>query len=127
MTTTYWLTTGLAGCSRSISAGEYILRQGEEGGSMYYILSGDVLVVLDEIDRAPVAELGAGQLFGEMAALAGGRRSASVIASTPCELLELRPAQLREAFRRHPDLRERLGRLGLARAEANLDCMRRAA
>jgi Na+:H+ antiporter len=125
ITTSSWLAG--YGRTRCIAAGEYIIREGDEGSSLYYILSGGVLVLQTEMGEAPVAELGAGQLFGEMAALTGGRRSASVVATAACQVLELPAEQLREAFGREPELREQLGRLGVARAEANLELLREAA
>ena len=68
--------------------GATIVKQGDEGDSFYIVRSGSVQVVLEREGRpdVPVAVLGPGEGFGEMALLTGGqRRSATVIASTDTE------------------------------------------
>jgi hypothetical protein len=65
---------------RSLDAGETLITQGEEGQDMFLILDGIVDV---EVDGEEVAELGPGALIGEMALLEGGKRTASVYATTP--------------------------------------------
>lgn len=59
--------------------GEAIIRQGEEADCAYFVQSGDVEVVREtEGVCEPVARLGAGQYFGEMALLTNERRNATV-------------------------------------------------
>jgi Fe-S-cluster-containing dehydrogenase component/CRP-like cAMP-binding protein len=53
-------------------------------------------------DNYKIVELGAGEMFGEIAALSRTPRTASVVALEHCELLELRWQGLRE-IRRHDD------------------------
>jgi Cyclic nucleotide-binding domain len=65
---------------RSLDAGEALITQGEEGQDLFLILDGVVDV---EVDGEEVAELGPGALIGEMALLEGGKRTASVYATTP--------------------------------------------
>ena len=65
---------------RSLDAGEALITQGEEGQELFLILDGVVDV---EVDGEEVAELGPGTLIGEMALLEGGKRTASVYATTP--------------------------------------------
>ena len=62
--------------------GETIFEQGDTGDRMYIIASGQVEVRVRDVQgesRAAVY-LGTGQVFGEMALIDDGRRSASVIA-----------------------------------------------
>ena len=65
---------------RTYDAGEQLIEQGEEGSQLFLILDGLVDV---EVDGDEVAELGPGALLGEMALLEGGKRTASVYATTP--------------------------------------------
>jgi Cyclic nucleotide-binding domain len=65
---------------RTLDAGEALMEQGEEGQELFLILDGIVDV---EVDGEEVAELGPGTLLGEMALLEGGKRTASVYATTP--------------------------------------------
>lgn len=108
------------GSFRRFAPGATIIRQGELGRSAFYILRGQVRVTFDELDQHDVARLGPGEVFGEMTALLGGRRSATVVAVVETLALELGPVALREAFRRDPGLREAWSRLGLHRAELGL-------
>ena len=61
--------------------GETILREGEPGDCMYYILAGRVGVFLrcGTPEEKKLAELEEGQFFGEMGLLDGQPRSATVV------------------------------------------------
>ncbi len=88
--------TQLAQVARSLTyaAGEAIVRQGEVGASMFVIVRGAAVVVL-EPEQREVARLGEGSFFGEMSLLTGATRNATVRATTDVDVLEI---QL-EAFR----------------------------
>ncbi|MFN8388408.1 MAG: cyclic nucleotide-binding domain-containing protein, partial [Anaerolineales bacterium] len=79
----------------SLRAGEFLMRQGDEGDAAYVVVSGEFEVTkqsgqsLIKIDvRNP------GDVLGEMALLSRSPRSASVVAITDCEALRISP----EAF-----------------------------
>lgn len=76
----------LAGHLRSLSfaPGEFIIRQGAEGSSMYFIVNGEVTIVFTGADGTEriVASMSAGDFFGEASLLTGETRSASAIART---------------------------------------------
>ena len=74
--------------TRSVRAGEVIVRQGETGGSMFVIVRGDVVVSIDPGGRE-VARLEDGAFFGEMSLLTGAPRTATVRASADSDLLEI--------------------------------------
>jgi CRP/FNR family cyclic AMP-dependent transcriptional regulator len=76
---------------RRFAAGASICRVGEPGTSMMAVVSGTVRVSLPAAkDREIIlADLPAGELFGEIALLDGKPRSASVTALTNCELMVL--------------------------------------
>ena len=69
-------------------SGQVIFNQGDLGRAFYIILGGQVQVYrLEEEEETEVAVLGPGELLGEMALLRGVRRTASVRALTPVDLL----------------------------------------
>ena len=71
--------------------GEEILREGQMGTAMFTIIEGRVRVRAGDRD---VAELGPGEVFGELAALDPQPRSASVTAIEPTQLFKLSSAPL---------------------------------
>lgn len=82
-------------CARSVertfAPGEVILKQGEMGHAMYLIRSGKVHIVREAPRgaRLPLAELGPGQVFGEIAVLHGLPRTATVLAVEPTSCVEM--------------------------------------
>lgn len=98
---------------RTVRAGEDIVRQGEEGRSMFLIATGLVRIVISIDGAAPreVAKLSNGQYFGEMSLLAHEPRTATVTAHTDCRLLEIGEDALRAVFDRKPELMEQMARI----------------
>lgn len=98
---------------RSIAAGEAIVRQGEQGQSMFLIVTGlvRIAIAVDGSEPREVAKLSNGQYFGEMSLLAHEPRSATVTAHTDCRLLEIGQDAMRAVFDREPDLMERMARI----------------
>jgi hypothetical protein len=76
---------------RKVKEGTALTRQGEEADALYLLLDGVVRV---EVDGAEVANLGPGALIGERAVLEGGRRTATLVAVTPCKVAEARKVEL---------------------------------
>jgi len=72
-------------------AGARIVRQGDIGDKFYVIESGEVEVRVedDTKDGRPVARLGRGEYFGEIALLAEVPRTAHVVAVSDCTVLTL--------------------------------------
>ncbi|MGY6634964.1 MAG: cation:proton antiporter [Alkalilacustris sp.] len=84
--------------------GEALLRRGEEARSVFFIASGAV----ERDAGGQVQRLGRGEMFGEIALLAGQRvRRGRVRAITHCTLLRLDEARFLRLLRRLPDLRAR--------------------
>ncbi len=69
---------------RSYKKGEVIFKENEERTYAFIIEKGTVSIK-DENDKT-LAKLGAGEIFGEMALIEEGPRTANAIASTQCEL-----------------------------------------
>jgi CRP-like cAMP-binding protein len=92
--------------------GETILREGAPGDEMYFVESGRVQVVRGQGSRARVlAELGAGDLFGEMALLTGNTRSATVTAVSDLNLWLMSRADFDYMVTTYPSLALALSRL----------------
>ncbi len=73
--------------SVSFKAGEAIIREGDEGDTAFFIVSGSVEVLVGAGGRR-VGTLGMGEVFGEMSLIEPGPRSATVVAQTDVECLE---------------------------------------
>ena len=69
--------------TRHFAAGEVVLRQGETTGRLYFLVSGTVEVVKDDVRLATASQPGA--VFGEMAAILGGPHTATVRALESCD------------------------------------------
>lgn len=73
---------------RSVTAGGAIITAGEFGNCAYLIQSGRVRVYVEQDGRhIELAQLGAGQIFGEMALVFDGPRTAHVVAIEDCNLV----------------------------------------
>ena len=82
------------GVEREYADGEPIVRVGEPGDALYIVLEGTARV---ERDGAVLAELGPEELFGEVAVLDGGPRTADVVAVGTVRCLAVPREALREA------------------------------
>jgi voltage-gated potassium channel len=85
---------------REYAAGAIIVRRGEPGDCMYFVVSGEVEV---RLKPEPVF-LGPGGFFGEVALLTGGARNATIIAVRQCTLLSLDIADFRQLLGSQPEL-----------------------
>lgn len=79
---------------RRLRAGEVLVAQGEPGDELFLLFDGMLAV---EADGELVAEVGPGAVLGEMAALSGGRRTATLRASTPCRVAVVADGQIDRA------------------------------
>ncbi|NET02094.1 MAG: cyclic nucleotide-binding domain-containing protein [Sphaerospermopsis sp. SIO1G2] len=78
-----------------------IFKQGEEGRSLYIIVSGRVRI---HIGEKTLAEVEKGKYFGEMAVFDTQPRSASITTLEPCDCLELTQEQLYDAIEETPEI-----------------------
>ena len=100
---------------KDVRAGVRLVGEGTTGHSFFLIQDGEVSV---SADGAEVATLGTGAFFGEVALLAGGRRTATVTTTAPTRVLVLFGNDLARLRTRHPGvaaeidaaMRARLGR-----------------
>jgi CRP-like cAMP-binding protein len=78
-----------------------IFTQGQEGRSLYILVSGQARVHIGDRD---LARLQKGDCFGEMSVFDAEPRSASVTTVEPCECLMLTQQQLYEAIEETPGI-----------------------
>jgi len=78
-----------------------IVREGTKGNAFYVVLKGQAVVTMG--DRF-LTRLVPGDHFGEIAAIDGGERSASVISETPVQLAVMTRMDLQKALRDDPEL-----------------------
>jgi small-conductance mechanosensitive channel/CRP-like cAMP-binding protein len=101
--------------------GQAIVRQGEQGDTLYLVARGEVLVrVRIDAGEREVARLGRGALFGEMSVLTGEPRTATVVALGDAALLAVDRDAFERILSREPDLAERLAEV-IARRRMALD------
>jgi voltage-gated potassium channel len=84
--------------ARRFLSNTVVIQKGDEGDSMYFIVLGEVEVVLPHES----VRLHEGDFFGEIAVLARVRRTASVITRSVCELLVLDAADVVKFMERNP-------------------------
>jgi CRP/FNR family transcriptional regulator, cyclic AMP receptor protein len=91
---------------RSARKSQQILRAGAAGDDVVVVLDGHVKLVAYGADRREVvlAIRGPGELIGEMAALAGQRRTATVVAVDDVEVGYLGADELKGFLAEHPDV-----------------------
>jgi len=109
--------------------GEIILRQGDTTPAPFYVVAdGEAVVRVRSPDgrEQEVARLGPGEFFGEMAALTGDPRTATVAAAQDSALVAVDREAFAELFERAPEVAQKLAevlarrREGLARIAGNV-------
>lgn len=97
---------------RLFAAGERIMRQDEQGSSLFVILEGQVSVRLEDAEggEAEIYTQGPGEVFGHMSALTGAARFATVRAAGHLVLEEMDKATLAPLIAAHPELVEQVAR-----------------
>jgi len=94
----------------NLSAGETLFNAGEPGESLYVVRSGEVELFIKDTagQRIPLAMVGAGEVFGELALLDRSPRTATAIAMADTTLLELDRDDLLLLFESSPTAALRL-------------------
>jgi CRP-like cAMP-binding protein len=99
--------------------GERIISQGDAGNSMFILATGKAEVLVEREGRAQlVGSLVAGDCFGEISLLTGEPRSATVLATLDCEVLEIEQETIGILLREHPELADSLSETVVARRSA---------
>jgi NTE family protein len=110
---------------RLFGARDVIVREGDTGDSLFVIEEGVAQVTVERGGAGkPLARLRRGDVVGEMSLVTGERRSASVVASVPTQVLELGRDEFVSVLARHPTLLVNLSRI-LSRRLAHASQSRR--
>jgi len=82
------------GTAHQYKSGEVVFSEGAPADAVYFIESGEVSIFLHEFtNRVEIGQRGAGSIFGEMAVINQGRRTASATAATDATLIVLDKGQ----------------------------------
>jgi CRP-like cAMP-binding protein len=86
------------------SKGSAILRRGDTSSDVFFVLDGRLQVLLYSVNGREVSirDLGDGDMFGEMAAIDGELRSASIVALDDSRLLAMSRADFRSIIETSP-------------------------
>jgi CRP-like cAMP-binding protein len=87
------------------SEGDALITEGDFGYALYAIESGTAVVTYE---RERIRALGPGDVFGEIAVIASGRRTATVVATSPMRLITLFNRDLSRFEHTAPDVVARL-------------------
>ncbi len=95
---------------RSFPPGVRVFHEGDTSDACYIVRSGDLRVTREHSDGRAIAlaTLSSGDIFGELAMLDGGARSASVETLADSELLALPAGDMRRLLSAHPDIAVKL-------------------
>lgn len=95
-----------------ITPGEILMRQGDEGNEMYFIISGMLDVIRND---DPIFLLKEGEFFGEMALVANVPRTATVKARSFCNLYKLERKTFEKIISDFPEIAEQIKEKAIAR------------
>ncbi len=101
---------------RSVAAGEVVVEEGERSSDVYFVCRGSLEAVADDGTR--LGTIGEGEFFGEIAALTGSPRTATVRATTGCDLLFLASASFRRILHDFPEAEAEFRRIAAERGRA---------
>ncbi|MBE9532194.1 MAG: cyclic nucleotide-binding domain-containing protein, partial [Proteobacteria bacterium] len=92
----------------NFTTGEHVFKEGDQGGSLFIIVSGEAEVVSHAKDNTLVnyARLEEGDFFGEFTFFSNANRNSSVKALSDLELLELTRQDLNDIIEKHPRVSE---------------------
>ena len=92
----------------SFAPGEHILRQGDAGDSMYFVVAGRVSIAYRAVDgfETDLATFESGDFFGEASLLTGEARTATATAISRVTCYRLDKAGLQHTMELQPDLAE---------------------
>jgi Ion transport protein/Cyclic nucleotide-binding domain len=100
--------------------GSHVVREGDVGKQIFFISKGRTKIIKEPDQNIDVLQNG--DYFGHMSILLGERRTASVVATTYCEIFELSKRSYDEVAQRHPELKEIMKKMSSEASEklANL-------
>ncbi len=108
---------------RSYQEGDIIVTEGEEGHSLFLLVSGEVKVFTrgERGEHLQLAELGEGDFFGEVSLLTGKPRTATITAKSVVNAIELTKDAVDSIATEHPGVRAVLEDFYESRAQATVE------
>jgi len=103
---------------RRVAAGDVLFRAGDPGDALFIVAKGRVQIKAES--GSSIAELSAGDAFGEMALLSGGTRTATAVPVSDVELLEIDRGDFDRMLANDGQLAKAVQRLSHDRALKNL-------
>jgi len=98
-----------------VAAGAAVFKEGDSGGDMFIIESGQIDIVRKARGDEPIATLGPGDFFGEMAILEDQPRFAGAIAKTNARLLRIERSAFADVLKQNVEIGVRIMRKLAAR------------
>lgn len=110
---------------RSYHEGDIIVTEGEEGASLFLLVEGQVKVFTrgKRGEHVRLAELGPGDLFGEVSVLHGMPRTATITARSPISAIEVTKADIDRISSEHPQVRLTLEKFCEQRAQSTIEAL----
>jgi CRP/FNR family transcriptional regulator, cyclic AMP receptor protein len=95
---------------RAFGAGEVVFREGDDSDTCYVIRSGHARALREHADgrQITLATFGPGDIFGELAMFDDERRSATIEAIDPLDVVGILGPDMRRLMGEHPDIAVRL-------------------
>jgi NTE family protein len=102
---------------KELPGGHHLFRQGDEGNSLFILISGRLQVVVKTVDGAEktIGEIARGETVGEMAIFTGEPRSAGVLAVRDSVLVSISKDAFEEMIARSPTMIMNITRLIIER------------
>jgi len=99
------MTTNSSFQTKTFPKGSLIIKEGQESKESFLIRKGYVTIYkVTNNQKLIIDQLGPGEIFGEMGALAGSKRSANAVALESTEVIVLQKQVLSEALKKSPPL-----------------------
>ncbi|MCH9650069.1 MAG: cyclic nucleotide-binding domain-containing protein [Deltaproteobacteria bacterium] len=110
---------------RSYQEGDIIVTEGEEGASLFLLVEGQVKVFTrgQRGEHLRLAELGPGDLFGEVSVLHGKPRTATITAKSPISAIEVTKDDIDRISAKHPQVRLLLEDFCEQRAQSTIEAL----
>lgn len=110
---------------RAYEEGDIVVTEGEQGSSLFLIVSGHVKVFTrgESGEHIRLAELGPGDFFGEVSLLTGKPRTATITARDHVMAIELTRSAIDSIADRHPEVLEVLDEFYQQRAQDTVETM----
>ena len=109
-----------AGVEKVVSPGTAIVHEGVRPNAIFVVIHGKFSVRVENVTNEPLAELGAGELIGEISFLEGSPASATIVAEEESAILVIDDQLLNERIRDNASFAARMYRSFALTAERRL-------